>query len=414
MHNAKNGHGTRKKWRTAAVAGSALAVAAVSVPLASNAFAESPVEILGAESDSVVEGRYIAVLDDRAAQGVSAVTSLADDLTSDVDVNQVYSSAVEGFSFSGSLDEAEDLAREGDVAYVEAVQRVKVSDTQENPPNWGSDRLDQRELPLDDSFTRPDSAGEGVTAYVLDTGINPDHEEFGDRAEMGPSFAGEEDSTDCHGHGTHVAGTVAGERYGVAPEADVVGVQVLDCSGYGTTDNIVAAVDWVATEGERPAVLNMSLGGPSDGTDQAYSDAIDNAIAEGVTVVVAAGNEGDDACGYAPARFESAITVGNSTDEDARYTGRGESNYGECVDVFAPGTDILSARHDSDSEVVALTGTSMASPHVAGVAALVLGEDPSASPDEVRDSILDNAIEDALTDVGEGSPNLLANTEFLN
>ncbi|MFC4336116.1 S8 family peptidase [Salininema proteolyticum] len=401
-----------------AAAGAASVAAAFTIPFASTAFAQGgEAEILASDSPDAVSGEYIAVFTDTAApHGKKATAKAADGIAEShsAELGSVYHSTLNGFSFAGSADEAEEIASRTDIAYVEAVQTMGVSDIAQNdPPNWGTDRLDQQDLPLDDAYATPDSQGSGATVYVLDTGINPDHQEFGGRASMGPSFAGENDSTDCHGHGTHVAGSVAGAEYGVAPQADVVGVQVLGCDGYGSTEGIISAIDWVASSGSRPAVINMSLGGASDGTDQAYYDAVQNAVDQGVAVVAAAGNDGDDACNYAPARFDNVLTVANATRDDARYTGRGTSNYGTCVDVFGPGTDILSARHDSNTDVVAFTGTSMASPHLAGVAALYLADNPGATPNQVTQQILGNATADTLTDVGAGSPNLNANTEFM-
>ncbi|WP_084472083.1 S8 family peptidase [Haloglycomyces albus] len=410
----------RRMKRTLAAVGATTVACAVSIPLTSTAFAQGSsdeaVEVLGTDSPGTVSNSYIAVFDEEAPKGKKKLSELAEGIVADKadDLDHLYHSSLRGFSFSGNESQAEEVAAHPDVDYVDTVREMESTDTtQSNPPNWGTDRLDQNDLPLDDAYSYPDNAGSGATVYVLDTGINPDHNEFGNRASMGPSFADEDDSTDCHGHGTHVSGTSVGSDYGVAKGADVVGVQVLGCDGYGSTDGIIAAIDWVTEYGDRPAVINMSLGGPSGGEDQAYQDSVSNAVANGVTVVAAAGNDGDDACNYTPAKFDNVITVANSNQNDARYTGYGTSNYGTCVDVFGPGTDILSAAHDSNTEVTSMTGTSMASPHVAGVVAVYLGENPNATPAQATSAVLDNATADTLTDVGTGSPNLMTNTEFM-
>jgi hypothetical protein len=267
--------------------------------------------------------------------------------------------------------------------------------------SWGLDRIDQRALPLDRRFVTHDD-GRGATAYIMDTGIDYGHSEFGGRAVPGFDSVGDgRRGEDCQGHGTHVAGTVGGTHYGVAPAARLVSVRVLDCAGQGTDADVLAAMDWVAVNAIQPAVLNASLGG-------AYSPAVNeatNALARsGVLPVVAAGNATQDACGVSPASAESALTVGASDESDHQTD---FSNYGACVSLFAPGKDIVSALRGGGS--VTEDGTSMASPHAAGVALLYKAQHPAASAAQVARWLLGQATQDVLT-VDHGSPNRLLYT----
>lgn len=267
--------------------------------------------------------------------------------------------------------------------------------------SWGLDRIDQRALPLDHRFVSSDD-GRGATAYIMDTGIDYGHSEFGGRAVPGFDAVGDgRDGADCNGHGTHVAGTVAGRDYGVAPAARMVSVRVLNCTGNGTWAQVLAGMDWVAANAVQPAVLNASLGGPYS---QAVNEATDALARTGVLPVVAAGNATQDACGVSPASASDALTVG-ATDRDDRQTAF--SNYGSCVSLFAPGKDIVSALIGGGS--VAEDGTSVASPHAAGVALLYKAEHPSASSDQVAAWMLGTSTKDVLS-VNHGSPNRLLYT----
>ncbi len=270
--------------------------------------------------------------------------------------------------------------------------------------SWGLDRIDQRALPLDTRYTSTRS-GAGVTVYVVDTGVRATHSELSGRVAPGFSFISDENaSNDCHGHGTHVAGTIAGTNYGVAPAALIVPVRVMNCSGSGTTSGIIAGVDWIITHHQAgvPAVANLSIGGPRSA---ALDLAVARGVADGVTFVVAAGNANVSACTVSPAGEPTAITVGSTTSSDERSS---FSNFGSCLDVFAPGSNIVSAGHLSDSATRTMSGTSMAAPHVAGVAALALSQNNSLTPSEVASAIASSATRNVVSNPGAGSLNRLA------
>jgi subtilisin family serine protease len=266
---------------------------------------------------------------------------------------------------------------------------------------WGLDRIDQADRPLDTQYSF-NYTGAGVTAFVIDTGIRTDHLEFTGRVLPGYSVVADSNGTnDCHGHGTHVAGTLGGSTYGVAKLAQLVPVRVLNCAGSGTLSGVIAGIDWAAGTSLRPAVANLSLGSSKSSSVNA---AVAGAVAKGITMVVAAGNSAANACNYSPSSEPTAITVGASTSADARAS---YSNYGSCVDVFAPGSSITSAWISSNTATHTISGTSMASPHVAGVAALALQANPKATPAGVLAFLTANSSDNRLTAVGTGSPNKL-------
>ncbi|MFJ9112845.1 S8 family serine peptidase [Streptomyces sp. NPDC102283] len=381
---------------TAAAATMALGLAGTAPAHGATAPA-SPAEgrILGADRAEAIPGRYIVALDDAPsiAAGTAAAGLVAEHGGT---VRTVYSTAFKGFALKATAAQARKLAAEPGVRYVQADAEARATGTQPNPPSWGLDRADGVK---DSSYAYPNE-GEGVTAYIVDTGLYRQHTDFEGRASSGRDFIDNDaDSADCHGHGTHVAGTVGGKSHGVAKKAKLVGVRVLNCQGSGSTSQIVAGMDWVARNAQKPAVANMSLGG---GSDQAMDDAVQGAINAGIPVAVAAGNDNRDACNTSPARLPAAITLGSTDSNDGRSS---FSNYGRCLDLFAPGGSIVSTRMGGGTQT--MSGTSMASPHAAGAAAIHLSAHPDATPQQVRDALVDNALSGVVTNPGSSSPNRL-------
>lgn len=324
----------------------------------------------------------------------------------DVRVMRSFGSALNGVLINASPQQIKALRSDPKVKYIEQDQVMSVTPMMEAnadqpSPTWGIDRIDQRNLPLDSNY-HTDYDGSGVTAFVIDTGVLNTHNEFGGRASSGYDFIDNDyDATDCNGHGTHVAGTIGGSTYGVAKNVNVVGVRVLNCSGSGSNSGVIAGINWVKNNASGPAVANMSLGG---GASQATDDAVNAAVAAGITFVVAAGNDNSNACNYSPARAADAITVGSTTSNDSRSS---FSNYGTCLDIYAPGSSITSSWYTSNSATNTISGTSMASPHVAGVAALYLDENPNLSPAQVTNLLATRATSGKVTDAKTGSPNKL-------
>ncbi|ADV66854.1 S8 family peptidase [Deinococcus maricopensis] len=357
---------------------------------------------------AAIPGQYIVVLKDGASSvRAQSAGQLVSDLgleAAGVSVLQVYSTALNGFAAKLSDANLAKLKSNSAVAYVEQDQVVKATATQTGA-TWGLDRIDQRNLPLNGTYTY-NYTGSGVTAYIIDTGIRTTHSEFGGRASWGTNTSGDGQNTDCAGHGTHVAGTVGGSTYGVAKGVKLVAVKVLNCQGSGSNSGVIAGIDWVARNHSGPSVANMSLGG---GASSAVDTAVNNLATGGVTVAVAAGNESQNACNVSPARAANVITVGNSTRTDGRST---SSNYGSCVELFAPGSSITSAWNTGDTATNTISGTSMASPHVAGTAALYLQRNPGASFSAVRSAIVNGATNNVLSNIGTGSPNKLLYTLF--
>lgn len=377
------------------------------VPTPEGAAPGTPTTKLVRHPDAIAN-RYIVVLKTGARRaGIDVDHTIARLATAHgAAVETHYAAALQGFTASMTDGDARALAEDPDVAWVEEDAIVRTTAIQANA-TWGLDRVDQAALPLDTRFKYL-NAGAGVTAYILDTGLRATHSEVVGRIQTGFTAINDGQGTnDCQGHGTHVAGTVVGKVLGIAKGANVVPVRVLDCTGQGALSGIIAGLDWVAANRRLPAVANMSLGGPASAAEDT---AVRNVIAAGVTVVVAAGNDNRDACLQSPAREPQAITVAASTSADARA---GFSNFGTCVDVFAPGVDILSASFSGDTLARTLSGTSQASPHVAGAVALYLAANPTATPASVAQKLVTHATTGKITDV-QGSPNLMLNTMFVD
>ncbi len=389
--------------RIAAASATAVVALALGAASALPATAATAAEgrILNAGAPGTIAGSYIVTLDESAADAGSAEgKALAKEYGAKI--KKTYTAALNGYAVELSEAQAKKFAADPAVDSVVQNRTFTVNATQPSPPSWGLDRIDQKALPLNQSYTYPDTAGEGVTAYVIDTGVRITHSDFGGRASYGyDAIDNDNTAQDGHGHGTHVAGTVAGGAYGVAKKAKVVGVRVLNNQGSGTTAQVVAGIDWVTKNAVKPAVANMSLGG---GADAALDTAVRNSIAAGITYAVAAGNESTDASTKSPARVSEAITVGATTSTDAKAS---YSNYGSILDIFAPGSSITSAWNSSDTATNSISGTSMASPHVAGAAALYLAANKTATPAQVSSALTSAATTGVVTSPGTGSPNRL-------
>jgi len=314
-----------------------------------------------------------------------------------------FTHAINGLSVKIKHKDADQLRTEPNVLSVELDQPMFALDTQTPTPSWGLDRTDQRALPLSNSFTAS-AYGAGVDVYVVDTGVSTTHTDFSGRLRSGFSAINDgRGSNDCNGHGTHVAGTAAGTTYGVAKAASIIPVRVLDCAGSGSNTGVIAGLDWIIANHSAgvAAVANMSLGG---GASLALDTAVQNAINDGVVMAVAAGNSNANACNYSPARAANAITVGATDRTDVRAS---YSNFGSCLDIFAPGTSITSAWINSSTAINTISGTSMASPHVAGVAAALLSANPTLSPADISSMLRSSATPNVVSTAGTGSPNYL-------
>jgi subtilisin family serine protease len=350
----------------------------------------------------VIPGSYIVVFKPEVSDAPGLARGLVDGHGGSL--RFTYTAALKGFAADLPEQALEALQRNPNVAYVEPDAKVELFGTEPAPPSWGLDRVDQRKLPLSGSYSYGPT-GAGVNAYIIDTGIRRTHVDFGGRA-VGAfsSVKGKGGTDDCHGHGTHVAGTVGGSSYGVAKDVRLYAVRVLDCDGSGSWSGIIAGIDWVTANRQLPAVANMSLGGAKN---QAVNDAVQGSIGAGVVYVVAAGNWSIDACQFSPASAPDALTIGatNNLDGQAYF-----SNWGNCLDLYGPGVSITSAWNTSDAATNILSGTSMASPHAAGTAALYLESHPLDSPATVASALRAAATRGEVKNVGTGSPNLLVFT----
>jgi subtilisin family serine protease len=356
---------------------------------------------------SAQTGVFIVVLEAGSAADVAAEHAAA----TGGNVTHVYSHALNGYTISVDESQLGKIATDARVDYIEADLPVGLVTTQTGA-TWGLDRIDQRNRPLSGTYTYFNT-GAGVKAYIIDTGIRFSHMQFGGRATSGYDAVDGGSADDCNGHGTHVAGTVGGSTYGVAKSVSLIGVRVLNCAGSGTTSGVIAGVDWVTGNhaAGQPAVANMSLGG---GASSALDTAVNNSINDGVSYAVAAGN-GDllgfpqNACNYSPARVAAAMTISATDSSDRKATW---ANYGTCVDWFAPGVSITSAWYTSNTATNTISGTSMATPHTAGVAALYLQGSPSASPATVRNALYNLTTKNVVVSPGTGSPNALLFTNL--
>ncbi|MFD7123921.1 S8 family peptidase [Streptomyces anulatus] len=357
--------------------------------------------VLHAGAAGAIPGSYIVTLKETAGFRASAAQGKKLIAGYGGRIERTYTSALNGYAAQLGSTEAKRLAADPAVASVEQNQKVHSTATQTDAP-WGLDRIDQPNLPLNGTFTYPDSAGVDTTVYVLDTGVRITHQDIVGRASNGYDFVDNDNvAQDGNGHGTHVATTAAGTVYGVAKKAKIVAVRVLNNSGSGTTAGVIAGVDWITANHVASSVANVSLGG---GPSTTLDNAVRRSIASGVTYSIAAGNSNAPASGFSPARVETALTVGATTRADARAT---YSNHGPLVDLFAPGSDITAGWATSDTATYTGNGTSFAAPHVAGAAAVYLTNHPGASPAAVGTALVNGATSNVLTGVGTGSPNKL-------
>lgn len=359
--------------------------------------------VLGSsEAKGIIKNQYIVILNKDVGSSNEFAQGIAKQHGGKV--LQTYDAVLKGFAIylpdvAGTAF-VEAMKKNPKVVSVENDTIIKVDATTQSNPDWGLDRIDQKNLPLDSAYSYLQT-GSGTTAYIVDTGILSTHQQFSGRVLSGYTAISDGNGTsDCHGHGTHVAGTVGGSTYGVAKNVSLVPIRILGCDGSGASSNVIAGLDWILKNGKKPAVVNMSLGGEANAS---LDSAVENLFNNGYVMVVAAGNSNTDACSSSPARVSKAITVAatDSTDTRASY-----SNYGSCVDIFAPGSQINSSWIGSNTATKVLNGTSMATPHVVGVVAEMLQSTPTATPQTISNNLLNQASNNVVKNPS-GSPNRL-------
>lgn len=382
-------------------------VSAIFLSMAATHLAYAAPNLLNSAIDSsqakgIIKNQYIVILNKDIGPAKDFAQNIAKQHGGRV--LQSYDSALKGFAIylpdTAGTAFIEAMKKNPQVLSVENDTIVNIDATTQSNPDWGLDRIDQKALPLNSTYSYSQT-GSGTTAYIVDTGILSTHQEFSGRVLNGyTAISDGNGTTDCNGHGTHVAGTVGGTTYGVAKSVRLVPVRILGCDGSGASSNVIAGLDWILKNGSKPAVVNMSLGGAASSS---LDSAVENLYNNGYVMVVAAGNSNTDACNSSPARTSNAITVAATDNTDTRAS---YSNYGSCVDIFAPGSQINSSWIGSNTATKVLNGTSMATPHVAGVVAKMLQSTPTATPQTISTNLLNQATSNVVKNPS-GSPNRL-------
>jgi len=382
-------------------------VSAICLSIAATHFVYAASNVANPVNDSsqakgIIKNQYIVILNKDAGPSKDFAQNIAKQHAGKV--LQSYDTVLKGFAIylpdTAGAAFIEAMKKNPHVLSVESDTIVNIDATTQSNPDWGLDRIDQKALPLNSTYSYLQT-GSGTTAYIVDTGILSSHQEFSGRVLSGyTAISDGNGTTDCNGHGTHVAGTVGGTTYGVAKNVNLVPIRILGCDGSGASSNVIAGLDWILKNGKKPAVVNISLGGA---TSSSLDSAVENLYNNGYVMVVAAGNSNTDACTSSPARVSKAITVAATDNTDTRAS---YSNYGSCVDIFAPGSQINSSWIGSNTATKILNGTSMATPHVAGVVAEMLQSTPTASPQTISTNLLNQASSNVVKNPS-GSPNRL-------
>ncbi|MEI1722398.1 S8 family peptidase [Acinetobacter baumannii] len=382
-------------------------VSAICLSIAATHFVYAASNVTNPVNDSsqakgIIKNQYIVILNKDAGPSKDFAQNIAKQHAGKV--LQSYDTVLKGFAIylpdTAGTAFIEAMKKNPQVLSVESDTIVNIDATTQSNPDWGLDRIDQKALPLNSTYSYLQT-GSGTTAYIVDTGILSSHQEFSGRVLSGyTAISDGNGTTDCNGHGTHVAGTVGGTTYGVAKNVNLVPIRILGCDGSGASSNVIAGLDWILKNGKKPAVVNMSLGGA---TSSSLDSAVENLYNNGYVMVVAAGNSNTDACTSSPARVSKAITVAATDNTDTRAS---YSNYGSCVDIFAPGSQINSSWIGNNTATKILNGTSMATPHVAGVVAEMLQSTPTASPQTISTNLLNQASSNVVKNPS-GSPNRL-------